>query len=102
MDVEPSEIQVNGFVWDYGPDANVEHVAKHFVRPADVQFVLDHDPIFSVNAPGHVATHVMRGRDSKGRALFVAILETETKGMWMAITAHEHRTTRRYLTERGR
>jgi len=102
MEFELLEIQIDGLVWVYGPGGNAEHIAEHFVRPADVQFVLDHGPIFALNAPGHTATHVMMGRDGDGRALFVAILETESPGLWTVITALEHRNTRRFLEEQGR
>jgi len=102
MEVEPLDVVIEGLVWVYGPGGNVDHIAQHFVRPADVQFVLDHDPIFTLNAPGHTATHIMLGRDDHGRAIFVAILETEIPGLWTVITALEHRNTRRYLEEQGR
>lgn len=58
---EPAEIEVAGFVWDFDPGGNVDHLALHEVTPGDVRYMHEHDPIYVRNIPSlrRGATHVM-------------------------------------------
>ena len=101
MNLRRVVIRVDSFVWNFERGRNVEHVARHQLTPGDVDSVLDHAPLFFRNVPGRTATHVMVGRDSQGRALWVGIVRTGKNGEWYPITAMEHRQMRRFLEERG-
>ena len=87
-------IEVLSFDWD---DFNVNHVARHDVSREDVEFVLTMAPLFFRNLHGRSATHVMVGRDSLGRVLYVPIFCVEWPGVWRVISAWESRFARRLL-----
>jgi hypothetical protein len=91
---EPAAIEVIGFLWEFGPDQNVSHLAKHDVAPDDVYAVLRNLPIFFYNSPGRTATHAMVGVDERGRVLQIAILPTHEPGVWKPITGWESRKAR--------
>jgi hypothetical protein len=40
----PDDIDVEGFLWDFGEGGNVEHLARHEVSIADVEAVLAFEP----------------------------------------------------------
>jgi hypothetical protein len=99
LDRDLLELAIDGFEWD---DDNTSHLARHDVVPADVEAAYANDPLFLQNVPEQTATHVMIGPDARGRILFVAILKTETNGIWRAITSWESRAARRlYNQQRG-
>jgi len=89
---EQDEIQVAFLDWD---DQNTEHVARHGVAPEDVQAVLGNRPLFFRNLPGRSATHIMIGRDSYGRILYVPLLCVEWPDVWRVVSAWESRFARR-------
>lgn len=79
---EPADIEIEGFLWEYGPGQNVEHLARHDVSPADVFDVLHSGLLLFENVAGRTATHILIGQDRRGRVLYIAILETEEHGVW--------------------
>ena len=91
------DIDISGLDWD---DENVDHIARHEVEPADVEFVLANAPLFFRNLPGRSATHVVVGWDSKDRALFVPVLQVGPD-KWRVITAFESRNARKLLGGRA-
>jgi hypothetical protein len=92
---EPVQIGVDDLDWD---QQNVEHIARHDVRPEEVEFALRNDARFFLNKPGHSATHVMVGHDQWGRVLYVPILCLEWPGRWRVISAWESRFARKLLS----
>jgi hypothetical protein len=34
---EPEDVEVQAFVWDFGPEGNVEHLGDHDVTPQNVE-----------------------------------------------------------------
>ena len=98
---EPAEIELLGFLWEYEPDGNVEHLARHDVSPDDVYAVLQSSPMFFLNLPEPTASHIMIGPDGRGRVLYIALLATPETGIWKAVTGWDSRLARRiYYSER--
>jgi hypothetical protein len=81
------EPEIEAFLWDYSPNANVEHIAGHSVTPLDVQNVRDNEPHFFDARPEYFGC-VMLGPNMEGRYLYVAMFETQIMGVWQVITAH--------------
>jgi hypothetical protein len=96
---DAADIDVSDFVWEYGPEQNVEHFARHDVTPEDVLAVLRNGAIFFEGLPGRSATHVMIGRDDRGRVLFVAILAMDEPQLWKPISGWESRLARRLFNQ---
>ena len=87
------DIDIDGLDWD---DENRSHIARHDVDREDVDFALANSPLFFRNLPGRSATHIMIGRDKKGRVLYVALLRLERPdAVWRVISAWESRFARR-------
>lgn len=96
---ESVEIEIEGFEFDYARDGNVEHLLQHDVSPDDVYAVLAGVPRFFLNLAGRGGSHVMVGWDDKGRALYISLAVTQTRGIWRPITGWESRSARRFLRE---
>jgi hypothetical protein len=93
---EPDEVDVWWLDWN---DEIVTHIARHEVTKEDVEHVLTHEPRFFQNLPGRSATHIMVGRDQRGRVLYVPILLVAETGIWRVISAWESRFARRLLED---
>ena len=93
---EPADIRVGAFQWD---EAVEEHIARHGRERSDVEEARDSRAMFFENLPGRTATHVMLGRDAKGRVLYVAIRFEAPPEVWKVITAWESRFARRLWKE---
>jgi hypothetical protein len=89
---EPADIEVAAFEWTV---ENVVHIASHYVSPLDVEAVRSSSPLFFVNLPGRSASHVMIGRDGRGRALYVPIVCVSVPDIWLVVSARESRFARR-------
>jgi len=90
-------ITVDNFDWD---GQNVEHIARHDVSPAEVEYALRNGASFFRNLQGRSATHIMIGIDQRGRVLYVPILRIEWPGKWRVISAWESRFARRLISDR--
>lgn len=87
------DIDVGSLDWD---DENRAHIASHGVAREDVEFALANSPWFFRNLSGRSATHIMIGRDAKGRVLYVPLLHVESPdAVWRVISAWESRFARR-------
>ncbi len=95
-------IEVEGFLWDFEADGNVEHLAQHDVRIADVNAVLAFGPLFFHNGREHAATYGMVGRDGRNRSLIIYLRPTAEGGVWKPITGWQSRLAHRILEQEGR
>ena len=93
---EPAEIIVGAFQWEAAVE---EHIARHGLERTDVEEARNSRPMFFENLPGRTATHVMLGRDTQGRILYVAIRFEAPPDVWKVITAWESRLARRLWKE---
>jgi hypothetical protein len=91
VDWTPVEALIERFDFD---DVNREHLARHDVRESDIWAVLDGKPLFFPYLPARTATHLMLGPDETQRILLIAILETESPGVWRPVTGWESRQGR--------
>lgn len=82
---ERDDIEIEGFLWDFSPGGNVEHLHDG-VSPEDVEAVLRWGPIVYRNLPGRAASHAIIGRDEQGHSLIIYIRETSIAGIWEPIT----------------
>jgi hypothetical protein len=97
----PAEIVVGDLSWDHSEGRNVDHLAQHGVTPADVSSLLDYKPLFFLNLPGRSATHLMIGRDQRGRSLLVALARTRDENVWYPVTAWQSRVAHEILEKEG-
>jgi len=80
-----ADVYIAEWEWD---DANVEHMAEHRIRPADVGAVWSDRPKYRRNRHGRAATHQMIGPDGGGRLVAAFIRQADlSEGRWRAITA---------------
>ena len=98
---EPVDIEILSFIWDYRPGGNVDHLARHDVTTEDVVAVRAGKPLFFHNLPGRAASHVMIGRDGRGRSLYVALLAAADPGVWIPITGWQSALAHGLLEEDG-
>jgi hypothetical protein len=86
------------WLWD---DENVEHIARHGLRPWHVHDVWLGDPRFRRNRKGRAATHQMIGPEPGGRFLAAFIApEPGRPGLWRVVTAREATETERRWWEK--
>jgi len=72
--------------WDWR-DGDVDHLATHGVRPADVLAVWREEPRYRRNRRNRAASHQMIGPDGGGGFFAIFIREDDIeKGRWRAIT----------------
>jgi hypothetical protein len=81
---ERANIDVRELEFD---DVNVEHLARHDVRPADAFGVLAAAPRFFRNLPDRAGTHVMIGPTSTGDFFYMSLAITAKQGVWRPVTA---------------
>lgn len=85
--------------WD---DENVEHLAEHGVRPADVFAVWRESPKYRRNRKNRAASHQMVGPDGNGGFFAIFIRENEImKGRWRVITGRPATDSERAWWERS-
>jgi hypothetical protein len=99
---EPDSIDVQSFIWDFSPDGNVDHLARHSVTPEDVEALLESDPLFFRSPPSRRSTHAMIGRDGRGRSLIVYLLGSADPSIWEPVTGWQSKIAHRLLEEEGR
>lgn len=59
-------------------------------------------PLFYRNLPGRRASHVMIGRDGRGRSLYIALLAVTEVGNWFPVTGWQSALAHRLLEQEGR
>jgi hypothetical protein len=96
---ERADIEVEGFLFDDGPHGNIQQLLTHGVHVDDVNAVLAGGPLFFSNAPGRRASHLMIGRDGRGRSLLIAIVATAEPGIWEPITGWRSAAAHRLLAQ---
>lgn len=86
------------FDWD---DANIGHIARHRVEPAEVEQIFMGEQFLSIDAyeRNGELRYAIAGVTSKGRVLF--IVYTRKEEMIRVATAHESRKYRRFFGEEG-
>ena len=57
------------------------------ISPADITRVLANRHVITRNRKGRAASHILFGRDAKGRCLAVPIVPTDHPYTWRAVTA---------------
>jgi hypothetical protein len=83
-------------------DEDVEHLAKHGVRPADVLAVWREAPKYRRNRRSRASSHQMLGPDRGGAFFAIFIREDENvKGQWRAITGRRATAAERAWWERS-
>lgn len=70
--------------WD---DENEAHLARHHVRPAEVQQVFEDDPLYARNRGGRASCHRMIGRTAGNRALVIYVQCDDARLVLRPITA---------------
>jgi hypothetical protein len=70
------ELIVDGFEWDYSEDGNVNHLLKHEITTRDADAALRTNPLFREVLKSDSATHIMIGRDGRGRSLLIWLRAT--------------------------
>jgi len=93
--------EIEGLVWDFTALANVDHLAGHDVYPDDVEYVRFNRYLMFENLPGRGGSHVMIGRDGRGRSLYISMNETSTPGLWEPVTGWRSGVAHRILHEEG-
>ena len=88
---QPDAIDVDDLEID---EVNLAHLANHDVAPDEVEHVRLHAPSFFRNLRGRAGSHIMIGRDQRGRVLYVVLVETAVPGRWRPITGWESRLAR--------
>ena len=73
-------------------EENAEEMARHGVRPREVEQVLDGAPRFFRNSKGHRAEYIMIGPTAGGRMLTVPLARTPRPELWRPATAWESAT----------
>lgn len=99
---ERHHINVEGFLWDFEADGNVEHLARHNVRIADVNAALGFGPLFFQNIQARSATYAMIGRDGSNRSLIIYLVPTADDGIRKPITGWQSRLAHHILEQEGR
>ena len=75
---------ISGWTW---LDEDVEHLARHGVRPSDVLSVWREAPKYRRNRKNRAASHQMLGPDAGSRFFAIFIREDELyRGQWRPIT----------------
>jgi hypothetical protein len=70
------------------PETVEDHMWRHRITAELVDSVLDGDYIVRPNRPSsRAATHILIGRDRRGRCIAAPITETEVTGSWRVVTA---------------
>lgn len=103
-------MELRGLVWDDedDPEGNIQHIARHRVRPWEVREVLESAPVFreAEESYGPNPVYVAIGFTAAGRLLEVWGIHFRhgpLAGWWRTITAMDARRRYRriYLDERG-
>lgn len=87
--------------WDWR-DEDIEHMARHGVRPANVLAVWRELPKYRRNRKGRAASHQMIGPDRGGLFFTIFIRQDDvTTGLWRAITGRNAVQAERAWWERS-
>ncbi len=83
-------------------DEDVEHLAKHGVRPSDVLAVWREAPRYRRNRRNRAASHQMIGPDGRGGFYAIFIREdAAVSGRWRAITGRRATVAEKAWWERN-
>lgn len=76
-------------VWNLDiPEAVEDHIWRHRITAEEVDSVLDGVYIVRPNRINdRTATHILIGRDRRGRCIAIPIIETNDTGSWRVVTA---------------
>ena len=67
-------------------EANLDHLAKHRITPAEVLEVWLNSPVYVPNKKGLAATHLMLGDTDGGRAMTIGVVTDEARRLLRPIT----------------
>ncbi|MBM4405406.1 MAG: BrnT family toxin [Chloroflexi bacterium] len=88
-------LSVRRLVWNPG---NVAHIARHKVKPDDVEEVCHTEPVAQMGKFGRL---LVLGPTQKGRILTIVLDATETPGVYYVVTARpSSRQERRIYSQR--
>ena len=96
------QIRIVDFDLDFGPLGNVVHLRDHDVEVANLYELLDFGPLTYRNIEGQGGTHVMIGRDSRSRSLYVTLRATPEAGVWHPVTGWRSKLAHQILQQEGR
>ncbi len=88
---EPESIDIQELELD---DDTAHHLERHGISNDDVLDLWLNNPLYFWNLDGRAGTHVMIGEDSRGRVLYIPLLET-APGRWRPISGWESRLARK-------
>jgi hypothetical protein len=98
---ERAVLHVAGFLWDFTPGGNVEHLARHDLTITDIDDVLRASPLYFRSLDTGAATHAMIGRDAQSRSLLIYLVPTTTSGIWKPVTGWQSSLAHKILEQEG-
>lgn len=94
---ERTAIEIQGFRW---LARNVAHLLnEHDVTVDDVLSVVEGEYLAFRAPAGRSSTHVIIGRDARGRSLILYLSETTVRGTWFVHTGWQDAIAHRLLEE---